>query len=298
MSGERTHRWLLRTYPPAWRARYGEELAALMADAGGRERVPWRTWLDVALAGARERLRAAGVTGDALPPSARSRAGSILVLCAWALFVVGGLAVQRVSEHWQAATPAADRALPSAAFTALTVAAAIGTVLVLAGAACALPALTAFLRGGGWSALRPRCLEAAWLTAAGAAATTGLVVWAHRLTPAARNGHDTAYALGFAAWGVLMVACLAAWTLAAVTVAQRIELPRPALGRIAWLAAGVSATMAAMTVATAVWWSHLPAADPAAGATPLMLCPLLVMLTATALGMAGACRALTALPAA
>jgi hypothetical protein len=298
VSGARTHRLLLRTYPPAWRARYGEELAALMSDTSGQGRVPWRTWLDVALAGTRERLRAAGVAGDALPPSARSRAGSILVLCAWALFVVGGLAVQRVSEHWQAATPAGDRAVPSAAFTALTVAAAIGTALMLAGAACALPALTAFLRSGGWTALCPRCLRAAWLTAAGAAATTGLVVWAHRLTPSARNGHDTAYAVAFAAWGALMVACLAAWTLAAVTAAQRIDLPRPALGRIAWLAAGVSATMAAMTVATAVWWSQLPAADPAAGASPLMLCALLVMLTATALGIAGARRALTALPAA
>ena len=297
MNGERARRLLLRTYPPAWRARYGEELAALMADTSEQGRVPWRTWVDVALGGARERLRAAGLAGDALPPAARSRAGSILVLCAWALFVVGGLAVQRVSEQWQAATPAADRAVPAAAFTALTAAAAVGTALVVAGATYALPALRSFLHSGGWSTVRPRCLRAAWTTAAGAGATIGLIVWAHRLTPAARNGHDTAYAVGFAAWSMLMVACLAASTLAAVTVAQRIDLPPPALRRIAWLATGVAATMAVMTVATIVWWSQLPAAAAAAGAAPLMLGALLAMPAATALGIAGARRALTTLPA-
>ncbi len=296
MNAKRTHRLLLRAYPPAWRARYGDELAALMADASGDGRASWRTWLDVALGGARERLRAAGVTGDAVPPAARSRAGSLLVLCAWALFVVAGLTVQRVSEHWQGAAPAVDRTVPGAAFAALVVAAAIGSALVLAAAACALPALGAFLRAGRWREIRSRWIRAAWLSAAGAAATVALVAWAQRLSDAQRNGHDGAYALGFAAWGLLLVACLGAWTSAAAGTAQRLELPARALRHLARLATGVAATMGAMTIATALWWSALPASAPAASASAVLAGALVTMVAATALGIAGARLALGTMP--
>ena len=66
-AGRRPDR-LLRWYPPAWRARYGEELEELIAEATGGGRVPWRTRLDIARSGTRERLRASGLTGDGVPP--------------------------------------------------------------------------------------------------------------------------------------------------------------------------------------------------------------------------------------
>ena len=45
---------ILRLYPAPWRARYGEELAALLAETGAGP----RTWIDLARAGLRERMRA------------------------------------------------------------------------------------------------------------------------------------------------------------------------------------------------------------------------------------------------
>jgi hypothetical protein len=169
----------------------------------------------VARAAARERLHAAGLAGDG-PPAERIRGGALLVLAAWALFVVAGIGVQKFSEHWQAATPAADRDVPSGAFEALLVAAWIGSVLVVAGVVAALPSLARFLRGGGWSQVRRSVLVAAMLVLAAAPATVGIVVWADRLSPVQRDGRDAGYAAVAALWALLLVACLTAWTIAGV----------------------------------------------------------------------------------
>ena len=139
MSADRTTGLLLSLYPAGWRARYGEELEALILETSAG-RVSWHVRLDVAVGGGRERLHAAGLGGgDA--PAERMRGGALLVLCAWALFVVAGVGVQKFSEHWQAVTPSADRALPAHAFDVLVVAAAIGSALIAAGVAATLPSL-------------------------------------------------------------------------------------------------------------------------------------------------------------
>jgi len=302
---ERTCRRLLRLYPADWRARYGEELTALVVETscGG---VPWRVRADVSLAAARERLRSAGLSGDA-PPGERVRGGALLALCAWALFVVAGAGVQKLSEHWQAATPAGSRGVPSAAFTALVAGAAVGTALVLAGIAAATPSLVRLVRGGGWPLVRRKVVVAAALTALAAAATVGIVVWARHLDAARRDGRDAAYAGAVAAWALLLVCSLAAWTAAAVATARRLELSPRTLRLEALLAAGVAAAMAAMTAATAVWWAALatsapwflagrPPGEPGSPLAPSLLAAGVVMLAATALGAAGAARALRAAP--
>jgi hypothetical protein len=229
------------------------------------------------------------------------------VLSAWALFVLAGTAVQKLSEHWQAATPAADRGLPSAAFLTLVLSAVVGSALVLAGIAAATPSLLAFLRGGGWPAIRRRVVTAALVTGAAVAATGALLGWAHTLDAAQRNGHDVGYALAAAAVGILLAASLAAWTAAAVATARRLRLPARLLGLEARLAAAVTITMGAMTAATAVWWEALARSAPwflagrAAGsaASPLapeLLAATILMLAATLLGVLGTARALRALP--
>jgi hypothetical protein len=50
----RVARALLRLYPRAWRARYGDEFLALVADTG----LSWRTVADVSAAALVERVRA------------------------------------------------------------------------------------------------------------------------------------------------------------------------------------------------------------------------------------------------
>jgi hypothetical protein len=279
---------LLRWYPPAWRARYGQELEELIVESLGGGRVPWRMRLDIARSGMRERLRSSGLTGDAVPPDARSLAGSLLVLCAWMTFVVAGTTVQKLSEHWQDATPSTQRALPGDAFAALTVAAAIGSALVVLGVACALPPLLALVRAGGWRDIRGVILRALAATALAGVSTAALVVWAHRLPAQARSGHDLAYVVGFSAWSLVMLVLVVCWTIAAVATARRLDLSGRLLRFEARLAAGVCATMAVMTVATAVWW----AARADAAFAPQLAAALLLMLASTSLGTAGSVRAL------
>src|SRR5262245_40284179 len=157
-----------------------------MSDLSGGGRVPWRSRADVATGAVHERLRAGGLTGDALAPD-QARGGTLTVLVAWTVFVLAGSSVQKFSEHWQAATPAADRSVPAGAFATLVGAARVGGVAVVMGAILALPALRAFLREGGAHAVRGRLWAAGILTAVAAAATVALVAWAHTLTVGQRN---------------------------------------------------------------------------------------------------------------
>jgi len=159
-----------------------------MASAGGGGRVSWRARADVAAGAGRERLRAAGLSGDA-PPADQARGGALSVLVAWALFVVAG----------------------AGALATLVGGAAVGGPAVLAGA---VPALRAFARAGGAAAVRGRLPAAGILTPAAAVATVGLVAWAHTLTARRWAGHSPGYAAGFLGWGALVAACLAPWLLA------------------------------------------------------------------------------------
>lgn len=297
----------MRLYPREWRARYGEELEALIVESSDGRRVPWQVRADVALAGGRERLRAAGL-GEDIAPGDQVRGGALLVLCAWALFVVAGIGVQKLSEHWQATTPDGSQALPSVAFGGLVVGAICASVLVLVGLASTFPSLVALLRGGGWPVIRRPVVTAVLLTVVMIAATVVLVVWAHGLNGRQRAGDDTAYAIAFVTWGLLAVVCLFVWTVAAVTTARRLRLPVATLRLEAKLATAVTVVMAVMTAATAVWWAALADAAPwflagrpvGSSASPLAPEPVAaaaLMVLATLLGAAGARQALRALPA-
>jgi hypothetical protein len=293
MSAGAVRRMLLRCYPVAWRSRYGDELEELIVESSRGRRVPLRIWLDVAIAGVRERLRASGLTGDAVPPSERSRAGTLLVLCAWSLFAIGGMIVQKTSEHWQSATPPGSRGIPSAAFDTLLAAAVVGTSAIVAGIACASPAVVALARSARGRGLRRPLRRALAATALAGGAGVVLVAWAHRLTTAQRDGRDLRYELGFGVSALLVVLCLAAWTALAVDVGRRVELAPGVLRLEAWLAATTAATMIVMSIATALWWAAVPGLQ---ADRPLLVAALTAMLVATAFGSAGARRAVRALP--
>ncbi len=257
----RTRARLLRLYPPSWRARYGEELEALIlasrADGGGG----WRGTIDVAGAGLRERLRSWGLSGDG-PSEQRTRSALLAILSSWALIVLGGGALQRFSEHWEATTPASARALPSAAFGVLVIAGALGCALIATGILIALPGLGRLWRAGGLTTVRRPLAAAAAVTVAAAAATGCLVLWAHQLDSAQRNGGDLAYSLAFLAWAALAAATLLSWTGAAVACGRRISLSETVMRVEAGL--GVAVAVAAITATTAacVWWAALATDAP------------------------------------
>jgi hypothetical protein len=308
VNASRTIARLLWFYPAPWRARYGGELQALILDMSDGRRVPWRVRLDVVGAGGRERLRAAGLTNEGPAPT-RVRAGAVLVMWAWALFVLGGAVLAKSTEHWQSAMPAgAGHATATAAFTTLIAVAVAAALLVLAGIGLSVPTVLSFLGGGGWRHIRRRVLTAGWLTAALIAATGGLAAWAHGLTAQARDGHDTLYGVAFLLWGALCTTTLLAWTAAAARTARHLPLATRTLRLQAGLASAATAAMGVIAAATAVWWVIVASASPAAltggpvldHASPLvpqLIVAMAIMLAATGLGVVGAQRAARALPA-
>lgn len=244
---------ILRCYPRWWRERYGDELLALLE----AEPLTWRVRANVLRSGLAERLRGSG------PRPLR-------VLWAWSLFVIGGIAFQKTSEHWQVVVPGSDRGLPTAAFDTVQGAAAIGSGAVLVAVALALPALLRDLRSGGWKALRQPILvsSAASCIAAGALAAVAV-------------DHDVVAATIFVIFAAFS---LFAWTHAASVAARRL---RP-LRAHNYLAIVVGATMVVMTIAAAAWFASVTAHAPSfVGAGQLAVTAIFMLAAITIAGTAG-----------
>jgi hypothetical protein len=298
---------LLRCYPQAWRERYGEELEALLAEMRQDGVATHRAQLDLMRAGVAERLRSSGLVGGDVRPEDQVKAGALLVLCAWAMFVVAGVLTQRFSEHWRQFTPSSARALPTNAFGTLTIAALLGSSLVVVAGVCALPYVLDFLRRGGWPEVRRRALSAVVVSLMACAGGIGLVLYAHQLNVFQRNGHDPPYALAFVAVALMAVAALAAWTAAIVATVRRTALPAIVLKVEVAVAAAVSLLMLVMSAATGTWFLALAIRAPwalqehaqARGGPALggpLLAALVLMAIASALAAVGTFKALRAAP--
>ncbi|MGO9150118.1 MAG: hypothetical protein ACLP1E_09195 [Acidimicrobiales bacterium] len=259
---------LLRWYPSRWRARYGEELAAMVEDSLDGRSPTHRLRFSIAWAGLRERGHETGMLGDTTPAADRVRTGSLLVLCAWAAFVVAGASFAKIAENFDLAVPVRSQALSTDSYYSLCAGALIAGTLVLAGAAIAVPAFARFLRAGGWRSIRGHVLRAATATVVAVVAVLGLVALARTLTPEQRNGdllyHSVVwyYLVPFVLTMLVIVATLALWTVAAVVVARRLELSRRVLSVEAALAVAVAVTMPLMTAATALWWGAVASGAP------------------------------------
>lgn len=298
------YRPFLRWYPAAWRARYGGELEALLEDTLEGGPVPWSLRWSLARSGVSQRLRSAHLTSSDGTPEERARAGSLLVLAAWALFVVGGAGFAKFTEHWQDDVAAPWRPVPQAAFDAVAVLAVVVVVTVLTGAALALPALVRLVRHGRWSEVRrPVALSVALAVAAGAA-VTGLVWWAHHQVPAATGVPSWRYQGAGAGLVVVGLGALWAATAAAAAVVRVGGLGRRTLRLEATLALTACGAMVLMTVAAAVWWGTVASAAPQFFApqlpwpslAPQMVLAMVVMVAATAAAAYGSVRIVRSWP--
>ncbi len=259
MSGARRP-WWLRCYPRSWRQRYGAELSALVDDAHGG-RPPWPTQVGLVRAGLTERARAAGLRRHP-DPASRAREGGLLVLWGWALFVIAGCVFAKFAEHWDAFTPSSEHAVPSAAYTAVAVAATFGAGLVVAAAAVALPAFGRARRAGAWPRVARPVWRAVAVFTATAAATAGVAVWAHHLEPAQRGGATPGFALLAAVWVGLVVASILVGASAAAACARVVALSPRQLRILGALADGTALCMAVIAAGTLVWWVALASSAP------------------------------------
>jgi hypothetical protein len=99
---------LLRWYPPAWRARYGDEFAELLIAEFAERPRSWRRAADVARGGVLARLTGAGLTSHELEPSEQIRAGLATAVCSLAAFLAFGVAMwSQLTVGWEWAPPSA-----------------------------------------------------------------------------------------------------------------------------------------------------------------------------------------------
>ena len=274
---------LLRWYPRAWRARYGEEFTELLiADLAERPRSAART-ADVIRGGLVARLADAGLCGCApqVPELARAqaRAGLASLACCAAVFLgVGGAIWSQLVIGWQWSAP--DTAGTAVATFVMT-----GTILVLALLAllAALPVAwtvaTRLARGRARRLAVPSALFLAGLavmvvggrhfgngwpgTGGHPWARTGLVPggvaafsWASTLSVSSFWAHPAALAAFPAAeltWMALSPLALACLVAGAATAVRRAELS-PALLRFEGrLAIAACVTMAVFLGAGCAW---------------------------------------------
>jgi hypothetical protein len=253
---------VLRWYPPKWKAQHGEGLAALLEDTYQSRRIPLRVRISLVKAGTIERTHEVGIVGKATSSNERLRAGSLLVLCAWSFFVVAGAIFAKFTEHWSAATPVAERMIPSTGESFVQIAGFAGVVLVVAGGVFALPALIALVRAQGWPSIKGPALQGLVALMVATGITGGLTIWARSLSEHQRNGGYLPYEIAFVFFCLTIVATIVVVTSSLVSISRTIELSRRVLEILSFAAMGLTVMMVIVTAGTVVWWASEAAFAP------------------------------------
>jgi hypothetical protein len=271
---------LLRWYPAAWRARYGDEFAELLIAEFAEQPRSWRRAANVARSGLVARLTRAGLTGHQPESAEQVRAGLATAACCLAAFGAPGIAMwAQLTIGWEWAPPVTVGA--TIAMAAMTAAAALLAVLALLAfipltwsAACSLrhsparralrgPALLA-MAGAGVLAAGSHHFQNAWPgTGAHPWAEHGLVPagvaafsWAATLWVSAYWAHPAALAAFPAAeiaWMVVSPAALIAAVAGMAGLVRRLDLSPRMLRYEVWLASSAAAAMAVFLVGACCW---------------------------------------------
>ena len=238
---------LLRWYPRAWRERYGEELLALIQDTLDEGRPTWRLWLGVVRGGLRERAH------QARHPS-KATVKRLDVTARWLTMLVAGGILAFLPGYLASSPPAAQAGQATVALDVLLAVVALTGAVVLADGLAALPALTRFLRAGGWPKIRRRIARAAGATGAAGGGLAGLVRLSGSRSPAQLNA-SLPYSLCLIATILALAVAIGLWASAAAAIARHITLaPRVRAAQLL-LGAVTPTAVSAMVVANAIWLS-------------------------------------------
>ena len=273
MTGEADRRAtrLLRWYPPAWRARYGDEFTELLIAEFAERPRSWRRAADVARGGVLARLTGAGLTSHELEPPEQIRAGLATAVCSLAAFLAFGVAMwSQLTVGWEWAPPSATATrvgmvamsaaalllavLAALAVPPLAVAAArgiargqarrLGGPLLLAVAGAAVLALGSHHFQNAWPGTGGHSWAQQGLVPGGVAAFS----WAATLSVSSYWAHPaalSAFPAAEIAWMAVSPLALIALVAGVTATMRRLDLSPRVLRYEAWL---VSAAAAGMTV--------------------------------------------------
>lgn len=247
---------MLHWYPPHWRSKYAEGMAALLEDTYGTGRVPIKVRLSLVKTGSLERAREVGFIGSATSPHERERAGSLLVLCGWGAFMIAGAIFAKFTDNWGASQlGGANRTLITSLYDVVQWSGVAGVLVVLGAAILVLPSLLRMLRGGDWITVRRPLLRALVAGAIIAVSTAAIVIWAHFLSYRERNGTLAVYGYVVGLWSLTVSVAVGVMTSAAVSVARRLDLPRRSVQWLSTMAVVLTSLMFVILAAMLAWWS-------------------------------------------
>jgi hypothetical protein len=240
-------RWLanlmLHLYPHGFRRRYGEEMRAVIEDSPTR------------LTASLDLLRGA-VLAHVRPPDGmpdldvgdRLRASASGVLASWVVFAAAGFGFYKTTEDGPFSAAGNAHALLGGAHVAVQVLAIVACSAVLAGA---LPLIVAALRQARSQRSLRLLVSLPIVAVLVFTALTGLLVWMAHSQPLRGStsiGHGV-----FVAWILAGLACGAVCVVASRKVLFALEVPRGWLASAFALATVLTATMVAITLATALY---------------------------------------------
>lgn len=245
--------WLARKalglYPLAFRRRYGQEMHALLDQTPPR--VP--TVLDLLRGALAAHLRPPAATAGIVGSADRVRASASGVLACWVAFAAAGFGFYKTTEDGSFFAAGYEHPLLGDVHFSIQALALVGSAAVLLGA---LPlVLAALARARREPGLR-RLVGVPPLAVLGFAGLTGvLIVVAHSQHP---NGPTTGGGIAFIAWGLAGLACGAACVVASRRALFVVPMSHWRL--VIAFAGGtvVTAAMAAITLATALYAIALP----------------------------------------
>jgi hypothetical protein len=239
----RLARAVLGLYPLAFRRRYGDEMLALVEDSPASS---WATF-DLLRGAVVAHVRPSAGISAALSPEDRLRATSSAVLACWIAFAAAGLGFYKTTEDHPFSKAGDAHLALGGAHLAIQALAVLASIAVLAGA---LPLVVTALR----QARQVRALRRARGLAVGSLAlfaisTAALVLLAH----SARSWSGTAAGVAFLAW--ILVGLLSGGICAFAARNGLFAMQVRRRGLLAALACGtlVSAAMALMSIATAIY---------------------------------------------
>jgi hypothetical protein len=239
-------------YPRTWRERYGADFEQFLEDRYGDGPLPLSDRLSMVHSGLVERLRSGGIIGSSVDPDTRVRGASLLVLCAWGVFIVAGSAFAKYTEHWPLATPSVDHWLPAAAMTAVQAAAAAGVLIVIMAGLTCLPAFIEFIRSKGWRALWPLIRPMLLSVIAAVVVSVLIVAWNYHLGP------STSTPLGLRISGVLaglvVVAAVAVTCGTLIAIVYRLRFSTRVTRILGVLAVAMTMALVVIFAGALTWW--------------------------------------------
>jgi hypothetical protein len=277
-------RALLWLYPDYWRARYGEEFAALL------EACPLRltTILDVLLGALDAHISPQDTTGRIMRMIDRPRRSAIVVFCAYIAFVLAGLNFYGSTEDdiHRLTSGHADIA---AAYFAIQAGAGLALLAVLAGG---VPVALAALRRA-WEQRRwdiPLLFAVPPIALAVWAGWIAIIVLVIAPASARSSAGGTGAGLVFFSWGGLFLLAAIASTAAVSIAVSRSALPARVFRFALWSAAFATLLMAGVLGAVVFWGLAVHTDAPSyfsTGITPLRF-PYLIAWAADVAVMAAA----------